>query len=363
MRVAILARGMHRPGGVGRLITSLVKHLPRAAATDEFFVFTDHPMANALRAPNVSEVLLGSGNPAVFDHFEVPAAVKRVSPDVFLATKNSSPFGLKCPVVCIFLDLAYFALAEAYPFVDGLYMRAMFKRSAKVAARIVAISECTRDDVGRFLGKSAMDKTRVVYPGVGAPFTVLPEASRADGRRRIADLPERFVLYAGNISPRKNLRRLVEALEALDDSTGLVLSGHREWKSGSVRQAIGEVSRGRDVKVLGAMTDEDLALIYNLAVFSVYPSLYEGFGFPVIESFACGTPVAASAATSIPEAAGDAALLFDPEDVRSIADSMRRLDSDEGLRASLRDKGLQRAARFSWEKTAEGVLSSLREVV
>jgi glycosyltransferase involved in cell wall biosynthesis len=362
MRVAILARGMHRPGGVGRLITGLVRYLPRAAPGDEFFVLTDHPLASGLAAPNVSEVLLGGGNPAVFDHFEVPSAVRRVSPDVFLATKNSSPIGLKCPIVCVFLDLAYFALAEAYPFVDGLYMRPMFRRSAKVAARIIAISECTRDDVGRFLGRPALEKTRVVYPGVGEPFAVLPEASRADGRRRLADLPERFVLYAGNISPRKNLRRLLEALSALGDDTGLVMSGHREWKAGQMKQAIAEASRRRPVRVLGAVTDEDLALVYNLALFSVYPSLYEGFGFPVIESFACGTPVAASAATSIPEAAGDAALLFDPADTASMADAMRRLDSDERLRASLCEKGLKRAAEFGWEKTAGGILSVLKEV-
>ena len=122
------------------------------------------------------------------------------------------------------------------------------------------------------------------------------------------------------------------------------------------------ISTSGTVKVLGGLPDEDLTALYNLATMSVYPSLYEGFGFPVIESFACGTPAAASNATSIPEAAGDAAVLFDPTDANEIAGAIEMVLGNEKLRAEMTEKGLGRAAQFSWEQTAEQVLGVLREV-
>jgi hypothetical protein len=178
MRIAILARGMRRTGGVGRLLSGYVGSLPKAAPEDEFIVITDEPLPEPMRAANVTEVVIEKTNPVLFDHLEVPQAIRRASPDVLLATKNAVPVGLKCPVVCVFLDLAYFAMAEAYPFADNIYMRAMFRRSARVAARVIALSNSTRDDVGRFLGKKAMDKTVVAYPGVGLPFRKMPHAEK-----------------------------------------------------------------------------------------------------------------------------------------------------------------------------------------
>jgi len=362
MRVAILARGMRRAGGVGRLITGYVRSLPKASPRDEFFVLTDEALEGRDRQANVEEVLLGKANPAVFDHIQVPQAVRRISPDVFLATKNAVPLGLKCPVVCVFLDLAYFAMAQAYPLSDTIYARAMLKRSGRAAARIIAVSQSTRNDIAKFLGPKAVEKTRVVYSGVGEPFRVFDREEKAQARMMLGTLPERFILYAGNISPRKNVRKLIEAFSGLAPGVGLVLTGHREWKSPDLARTIEEVSSTREITVLGGLPDENMAGLYNAAEISVYPSLYEGFGFPVLESFACGTPVAASNATSIPEVAGDAAVLFDPMETKDIEAAMDRLLSDEGLRREMRERGLRRAAEFNWQRTAEMVLGVLREV-
>ena len=362
MRVAILARGMRRVGGVGRLLNGYVRHLPLVSPGDEFFVITDSPLPDQWRAPNLKEIVLARANPAIFDHIEVPQAVKRITPDVFLAMKNSVPVGLRCPVVCTFLDLAYFAMADAYPVIDNLYMRAMFKHSARLACRIVAISRSTRDDVGRFLGRQAYEKTRIVHPGVSDVFRPLDEHDRREARKRLPGLPERFVLYAGNISPRKNIPRLLEAASTAAPDVGLVLTGHRIWKARNFRRLVKTASKRRAIKVLGTLPDEDLVALYSLAEASVYPSLYEGFGFPVLESFACGAPVAASNATAIPEVAGDAAVLFDPTDVAAMSEAIGRLLRDSTLRAELREKGLKRAAEFTWRRSSEGLLEVLREV-
>ncbi len=361
MKIAILARGLARTGGVGRLLNGYLSSMPAAAPEDEFFVLTDAPLAHAADLPNVTEVLLKRSSGAIFDHVEVPMAVRHIQPDVFLATKNTIPLGITCPVVCVFLDLAYFAFSKAYPVVDNLYMRAMFKRSATRAARLVAISESTRDDIGTFLGKEAHEKTRVVYPGATNCFRVLSSREREEAAARFAHLPRRFILYSGNISPRKNISNLVAAVTACPPDVALVLTGHRTWKGQSANDALAEAGRLREVQILGAQEDEDLVALYNLAAISVYPSLYEGFGFPVLESFACGTPLAASNATSIPEVTGEAALLFDPTDVSAMSEAVLKLLDDEPLRERLRLRGLERVKQFTWQKTALEMLAILRE--
>jgi glycosyltransferase involved in cell wall biosynthesis len=361
MRIAILARGVGRPGGVGRILDGLLSSLPAEAPEDEFLAFTDAPLPDRFARANLRGITLPAANAAVFDHHHVARAAADVKPDVFLATKNTVPAGLPCPAACIFLDLAYFAMPEAYPFVDRVYMRAMFRRSAAKAATIIAISEHTRDDVKRFLGDDAFLKTRVIYPGTAETFRVMNEGERVEARGSLSELPERFVLYAGNISPRKNLPRLLEAFEKVEARTALVLTGHRSWKARGFERALDAARKTRDVRVLGALDDEALAGLYNLATASVYPSMYEGFGFPVLEAFACGTPVAASSATSIPEVTGYAAALFDPFDTADIARAVQAVLSDESMRARMSEKGLARAREFTWRRAAREVLAALRE--
>jgi len=360
MKIAILARGLARPGGVSRLTKGYVRALPEAAPGDEFFILTDSPLDTAPR-PNVTEVNLGKAHPALFDHYLVPRAAKRIGPDVLVATKNTVPRGLPCPCVCMFLDLAYFAMPEAYPALNNLYARAMMRRSAKAAARIVAISRSTREDIGRYLSKDAFEKTRVVYPGIDGAFRPFSDEERRSAAERFSGLPEWFALYAGNISPRKNIERLLEAFDGLDRDVALVMTGHRSWKSDHLEPLFAKARLKRRVMVLGPQSDEGVIALYNLATASVYPSLYEGFGFPVLESFACGTPVVASNATSIPEVAGDAAMLVDPRDPKAIAEALKAVLANDTLRAELRAKGLARAAEFTWERSVGEMLAVIRE--
>lgn len=362
MKVAILARGIGGRGGVARVIQGYAGNMPQAAPGDEFYVITDSALPERIGGGNVREVRLRNANAALFDHVLVPRALGAIRPDVLLATKNAVPLFVKRPVAVVFHDLAYFARPESYGLADNIYMRAMFKRSARHAARIVAVSEWTREDVRRYLGKAAHDKTRTVHSGIDPAFRVLSDDERAAARRRLPALPARFILYAGNITPRKNIERLLEACASLEAGIGVVLTGHKSWKAERLDAAVGELSKTRDVRILGGLDDEAVAALYNLAEASVYPSLYEGFGFPVLESFACGAPVAASNATAIPEIAGGAALLFDPSDTLSIAGALGRIVEDGQLREDLRTRGLARAREFSWRRAAEEVLAILREV-
>ena len=202
----------------------------------------------------------------------------------------------------------------------------------------------------------------VVTPYAAAPdFRRLPADEVA---RRLArfDLPPAFLLCVGNLQPRKNLRRLIEAYSALphDLRPALVVVGQAAWLYDEVHTAVGHHGLADATHFTGFVTTEELVALYCGASAFAYPSLYEGFGLPVLEAMACGVPTLTSTSSSLPEVAGDAALMVDPESVEEIRAGLERLLGDEGLRARLADAGPARAAQFSWERCAAETAAAYR---
>jgi glycosyltransferase involved in cell wall biosynthesis len=179
-------------------------------------------------------------------------------------------------------------------------------------------------------------------------------------------LHDEFVLYAGNVRPHKNLERLIEAFHIVRnrglDHLKLVIIGDEVSKYTALRRAVHRHQLHQYVRFLGYMPEQTLAVMYRLAGVFVFPSLYEGFGLPPLEAMASGTPVVTSNVSSLPEVAGDAAVLVDPHDPHAIADGMHRVLTDERLRRELRKKGLDRARQFSWKQAAERVLDIYGQV-
>jgi glycosyltransferase involved in cell wall biosynthesis len=177
-----------------------------------------------------------------------------------------------------------------------------------------------------------------------------------------------FVLYAGNIKPHKNLERLIEAFHLLRHEehfkhVQLLIIGDEISKYASLRRAVHRHKLHKHVRFFGFVPDQTLAALYRLAAVFVFPSLYEGFGLPPLEAMASGTPVITSNVSSLPEVVGDAALMIDPHDPAAIADAMRRVLDDEGLRADLKKRGLARAREFSWERSIRRVREIYSEVM
>ncbi len=237
------------------------------------------------------------------------------------------------------------------------YLARVVPQAVARADRVIAISEATKADIVELYGADPA-KVAVVVPGVDARFNPQHE----DGeRRRIRakyGLPGGdFLLTVGTLQPRKNHARLVEAyaraLEETNSEVPLVIAGARGWAYGAVHDAIGEQGLAGHVIFPGFVDDADLPALYRTALAVAYPSLYEGFGLPVAEAMACGTPVVTSNVSSLPEAAGDAALLVDPLDTDALADALVRLLTDDALRDDLRARGLAQAAKFTWEHAAE----------
>jgi len=257
------------------------------------------------------------------------------------------------PTVLTVHDLIFRHLPEHHKPLNRWYLNLTMPLYCRRADHIIAVSEHSKRDLISAYGIAA-EKVTVVYEAAAPDFCPqLPQAVASVQSRY--GLPERYLLFVGTIEPRKNLSRLLAAFESVHADglvDGLVVVGKRGWLYGDFFARL-EESPVRDAVLLpGYVPDDDLPAFYAGAQALVLPSVYEGFGLPVLEAMACGTPAVASNASSIPEIGGDAALYFDPVDVGAIIDAIRRLLGDGGLREAMRERGLVQAARFSWQQAA-----------
>jgi glycosyltransferase involved in cell wall biosynthesis len=240
-------------------------------------------------------------------------------------------------------------------------MTAASRLSARLADRVIAVSETVARDVRRYL-PAAAPKLHVVREGVSGRFAPAPDGAVAACRARYG-LTRPYLLHVGRLDPGKNLRVLLLALATLRDQGlphDLVLAGPSGWKHDGFYRLLRDLGLSDRVKALGYVPDEEMAALYSGADVFVFPSLYEGFGLPPLEAMACGTPVVASSRSAMPEVLGDAALLVEPQDVSAVTGAVRRVLEDGALRSRLREAGLQRAAGYSWEAAARATVEVYR---
>jgi glycosyltransferase involved in cell wall biosynthesis len=236
-----------------------------------------------------------------------------------------------------------------------LAMRPFVPLAARRAAAIIAVSQATKADIVRILGVEE-SKVHVVYEAPSPHFRRVESEEERQRVRHSYGLPRRLMLYVGTLEPRKNLVRLLEAYACLraryNIDQPLVFVGRRGWKDDAAFAAVERLGLNSAVRFLGYVPARDLVTLYNLAELVAFPSLYEGFGLPVLEAMACGTPVVTSAKGSLCEVAGTAAEFVDPYDVESIAAGLWRVLRDPARQEELCARGLEQAARFSWEQAA-----------
>ena len=250
---------------------------------------------------------------------------------------------------------------NAYPFIDTIYMKLMIKSSVKRTNHIIAISENTKKDIIKFTG-AEYEKITVVYEASDEKYDQIFDKSKLDVIKKKYILPEQFIFCCDSITPRKNTIRLLNAYNIIKDKVPhkLVLTGGVTWKSKKVSDLV-ESMKDNVIK-LGYVPDEDMPLLYNLANLFVYPSLYEGFGLPPLESMACGLPIITSNISSIPEVVGDAGVIVDPYNIDDLAKAMYEVLTNTKLREDMVKLGLDRAKQFNWEKCAKETLDVLEDV-
>jgi len=288
----------------------------------------------------------------------LPRLARRAGVDVLHSLASTAPLWGRFARVVTIHDLIYRLHPEAHQGLRTRGMQVLVPLAARRARRIVAVSHSTRDDLVRHLRVPAA-KIDVVPQGLGAQPHAEPAGARAlRDRHGLGDRP--VVLSVSAKRPHKNLARLLEALALLpaERRPALVLPGYATWHEAELRERAGALGVAGDVRFLGWVDAAELEGLYALADAFAFPSLYEGFGLPVLEAMRRGVPVACSKRSSLPEVAGDAALLFDPESPAEIASAIETLLTDRAVADRLREAGRARAARFSWAQTARGVLAS-----
>jgi glycosyltransferase involved in cell wall biosynthesis len=292
----------------------------------------------------------------------------RRNPVDVLHVQYTAPPLAPCPVVVTIHDLSFEHLPETFKRRSWMQLRLTVRRTARHAAQIITDSEYSRQDISKTYG---IPDERIVVTPAAAPahFSRVTIPTELKKVRDNYGIKRDYILSLGSIQPRKNLVRLIEAYSVLRQSRPevklpqLVLAGKRGWLDSETHKAAQRNTNDGDIVFTGYVAESDLSALYSSATCFVYPSYFEGFGLPILEAMQCGVPVIAGNRTSIPEIVADAGLLFDPFDTNALAEALQRLLDDEELRAALRAKGLQRAAQFSWRKTAQLTLQAYKQAV
>jgi glycosyltransferase involved in cell wall biosynthesis len=356
VRVAIDARKLH-DFGIGTYIRNLLRHLARIDRENEYVLLcqeSDMGVAATL-GENFRAVLEPADNYSIAEQIHVPWVLMREKPDVYHAPHYVLPVAVRSRSVVTIHDCIHLMFPQYLPNRAAYaYARGAMWSAARRSDRILTVSEASKRDILHFFNVPP-DKISVVYNAIDERIWEEPPPEDIARVRERFQLDQRFVLYAGTIKPHKNLVRLIEAFAQLRkgefEELKLLIIGDEISKLPALRRAVHSYKLHKHVRFLGFLPDETLAALYRLASLFVFPSLYEGFGLPPLEAMASGTPVVTSNVSSLPEVAGDAAVLVDPYDVSSIVEGMRRVLSDSALANELRRKGLIRARDFSWERS------------
>ncbi len=354
MRIGIDARKLH-DFGIGTYIRNLLRQLARLDRQTEFVLICRPEDRSALASlgENFRPVPERAGSYSITEQVRIPLVLRREGVTLFHAPHYVLPPLVSCRSVVTIHDCIHLMFPQYLRNRVALaYARMSIALAARRATRVLTVSDTSKRDILRFVDVPP-DKIDVIYNAYDERFAHEPGEEDVVRIRERYQLQDAFVLYAGNVKPHKNLGRLIEAFDLVRarglDHLKLVLIGDEISKYAALRRAVHQHQLHKHVRFLGYLPQETLAVMYRLAGVFVFPSLYEGFGLPPLEAMASGTPVVTSNVSSLPEVAGDAALLVDPYDPDAIADGIYRVLTDEALRRGLRQKGLARARQFSWE--------------
>ena len=361
--------------GIGRYVRNLTSALMPLLATDEQLTLLSNPAGRATwgalqpdagdaRPPREVPV---SGSPfSVKQQWRIPLLLRRLragEPTLYHSPYYVMPYLTGLPTVLTFYDITPLRYPQSVPMKARLFFRLATTLALRAASRVVAVSEAARSDLTRSF-HVPVSHVSVTPLAAGSHFRP-QSAPEVDRTRDKYGLPACFILYVGINKPHKNLPALIDAYAQLSARSAppLVIAGAWDERYPQPRQRAEQHQLGDSVRFLGPVHEADLPALYSAATLFVFPSLYEGFGLPVLEAMACGAPVACANTASLPEITGDAALLFNPHSVVEIKDAIAELLKDGPQRARRSEQGLARAGRFSWQATAAATLHCYRELL
>ncbi len=351
-------------------VRNLLRHLSRLDTHTEYVVFCRAADCGTVEelGDNFRAIPEGAKNYSVAEQLRIPLDLRREKIDLFHAPHYVLPPLTPCKSVVTIHDCIHLRFPKYLPNRIGYaYAWSSMWMATHRASRVLTVSEASKRDILRYY--SIPDRRiEVIHNAIDDRLGETPSTEDIERVRERYQLNAPYVLYAGNIKPHKNLERLIEAFHTLRQDPDLahvklLIIGDEVSKYATLRRAVHRYKLHKHVRFFGFVPDKTLAVLYRLARVFVFPSLYEGFGFPPLEAMAAGAPVITSNVSSLPEVVGDAALLIDPLDPAAIANAMRRVLMDSDLREDLRQRGLRRVQEFSWERSVRRVREIYDEVL
>jgi len=295
----------------------------------------------------------------------VPRILRKIKPDLFFSPDGYLSLKTNIPSMNVFHDLNFEHYPKDLPKIERYFYHKYFPRYAHKARRIATVSEYSKQDIINLYGVEP-DKIDVVYNGANERFSPIDDASKKKTREKYSRGAPYF-LFVGSLHPRKNLARLFPAFDKFKNSDmqgiKLLIVGEKKWWTEPIQHAFESMNHKDDVIFCGRLNPQDLHHVTASALAITYVSYFEGFGIPIVEAFYCDTPVITSNITSMPEVAGDAAVLVDPLDVDSISDALQKVAGDEKLRTTMIESGRERGKMFSWQKTSERLWNSIEKAI
>lgn len=368
MRIGIEAQRLFREKKHGMDIVALetIRHLQKIDKTNEYFIFVKPDKDNGVisTTSNFKIIPLPGGPYPYWEQVLLPKAARKHNIDVLHCTSNTAPLNPGVPLVVTLHDIIYleqwnFTRGTYYQIFGNLYRRWNVPPVVSKASRLITVSDFEKERIIKHFGLP-QGKIATVHNGVSSHFSRVTDETVINAVRKKYHLPENFVFFLGNTDPKKNLEGVLRALSALRNKGALnfhlvMLDVDRGYLE-KVSSTIGDPAILSNIVSTGYVPNHELPAIYSMAQLFLYPSLRESFGIPILEAMACGTPVITSQTSSMPEVAGDAAILVDPGSPDSIAAAISSILGDPVLSTRLSDRGLLRSKQFSWSENARKTL-------
>jgi glycosyltransferase involved in cell wall biosynthesis len=373
LRIAVNTRLLikNKLEGIGYFVYENLKIITQNHPEHEFFFLFDRDYDEEfIFSDNITPIIVGPQARHPFLYliwFEISLTpiLKKLKIDLFLSPDGYLSLRSNIPSLAVYHDLNFEHHPKDYPYLDRIYYRYFFPLFVKKATRIATVSEYTKNDIANTY-HIENKKIDVVYCGAQVEFKPLSKTDQKQVKQEIANGKDYFI-YIGSIQPRKNLHILINAFEFFkkktDSQNKLIIAGALKWESKELKDAYKDSFYKQDIHFTGRVATEDLAKITASAKALILVSKLEGFGIPIIEAYFCDVPVITSNISSMPEIAGNGALLVDPESVDSIAETMIQIDADDELRNKLIKNAQLQRQKFSWEITADLLWKSIEKVL
>lgn len=375
MRIGIEGQRLFRrkKHGMDMVALELIKNLQLIDTENEYVVFVKPDEDNTCipHAPNFKIVELKGGPYPVWEQFALPKAALAEKCDLLHCTGNTGPVHSKVLLVVTLHDIIYLESISLFKKSGTWYQKAgnMYRRwivppVVRNCRKVVTVSVFEKERIRNFMGLG--ENLTSIYNGVGRHFREIKDSTVLKEAKSKYNLPDKFLFFLGNTDPKKNTPNVLKAFAEFNAENGgnykLVMPDFEEDYLQTVLSAIGHPEARKDIHLTGYIVNTDLPAIINQCEVFLYPSLRESFGIPILEGMACGAPVITSNTSSMPEIAGDAALLVDPNNPQEIKNAIQKVIHDEKFRQELREKGFKQASKFSWENMARQYLNLYKEV-